>query len=63
MSDTKVYLTPECSVATQRAPEFHAQCNYPGYNHPVLKWVSVECECNCHTASPVTDEASDGRSS
>lgn len=58
MTGTTTYKTPECRSG-ERNPEFpfgHQACAWPGYRHPALGWVVVECGCACHTVSPVADE-------
>jgi hypothetical protein len=47
------YLTPSCTtgLAYPDSPLGHPDCNAPGYEHPVLGWVAIPCECPCHTAT------------
>jgi hypothetical protein len=59
---TEVYRTPECRSG-ERNPEFqpefqfgHQACSWPGYQHPALGWMVVQCGCACHTVSTVADE-------
>lgn len=45
------YVTPECAVGREHPGFKHGcpSCPAPGYQHPVLKWVKVECACPHHT--------------
>ena len=64
-------LTPECRVGRTR-PDFRhgcPACTAPGYQHPVLGWMPVDCACDCHHAadrsadnSSADDTSADDRS-
>jgi hypothetical protein len=45
------YVTPECRVGYGNPMFRHGcpACFAPGYQHPVLGWVVVECACPHHT--------------
>lgn len=45
------YITPECRVGRTDPGFRHGcpACRAPGYRHPVLGWVKVECACEHHT--------------
>ncbi|MFC1409631.1 hypothetical protein ACEZCY_25635 [Streptacidiphilus sp. N1-12] len=50
------YLTPECRVGRVDTDFRHGcpSCQAPGYYHPVLGWMPVPCECDCHSEEEST---------
>lgn len=44
------HLTPQCTVGRMDPgwPHGCPACQAPGYEHPVLGWVPVECDCEHH---------------